>query len=336
MGGLCKHKETGNRGVVLGVLKKGITTAKVQWESSGETTDVSLVQLEHVESPSFCVEKLSEIGSDVLKYIARLSGITNEIKMPQYYLNADEEKLLLPDNLFKDRKPPAFHNCSTECTTDPQICPKRVLAKTVESLSNEMVSNIMGEVIKMTSENTNNQSTEVDLNEPDEEKRKQREMKRQLMVKLLNIENQCLRLAFLQCTALKVLKLFLTTNEYSQHFLFPSVYEKEETAEKCDVIKWIMSHVVSKSIQQLKLKNIISIAEIERSESILQLNYVKCKSEEYLNKVLNSDVPKHQPQQTLQDDLKRFTPCLVRPSSSRFGMSSTFSDAPSGMYLLAK
>lgn len=321
MGGLCKHKETGKTGVVLGVLKKGITTAKIQWESSGETTDVLLTQLEHIEPIPFSISKLSGITLDLLKYISRLSGITNEIEMPQYDLT-DEEKLLLPD---KKPKPVVFKR--SYCSPEPQVCPKRVLTKTVESLSNEMVSNIMGEVIKMSSDNTINQDVEV--NEPDEEQRNQRELKIQLMLKLLNIENDSLRLAFIQCAALKTLQLLLTTNEFSQHFLIPCVFDKDEDVEKTDAIKWIMLHVVNKSIQQCKSKSIVSVAEIERAESILQLNYVKCKSEEYLNKTSEKSLAKCPVNSTLQQQENEFkipAACMLRPSSSQFGMSLGLSD----------
>lgn len=338
MGGLCKEKESGKKGVVLGILKRSTTTAKVQWETNGETAYVPVTQLEHIEPPPFCIHKLTGITLEVLKNIARLSGITNQIKMPQCHLTPEEEKLLVPESALKERKKTRgdlFHACSS----DPQLfAAKRNVAKSVESLSNEMVSNIMGEIRKMSSEKTVSQDS-AEVGDADEEQKKQVEIKKQLIVKLLNTERECLQLAFLQLAALKVLNLLLTTNEYSQHFLFPSVFDKEHTddGEKTDTIKWIMTHVVSKSVQPCKLKNIVSIAEIERAESILQLNYVKCKSEEDLNTIFNTEVtvPSRKfPQQSDCSDfrniLERPTPCHLRPSSSRFGMSLVFSDGTNG------
>lgn len=341
MGGLCKHKETGKKGVVLGILKRGITTAKVQWETNCETADVPIALLEHIEPTPFCVQKLTGVTLELLKMITQLSGITNEIKMPHYHLTVDEEKLLLPESTRRKTLNDVFHGCSS----DPQLCQvknpdncKRNLAKTVESLSNEMVSNIMGEIRKMSSEKAVNQDeTEAEVNE------ERMEMKRQLMIKLLNIEHESLQLAFMQCAALKTLSLLLATNNYSQHFLFPSVFDKETSCEDTtDAIKWIMSHVVNKSIQQCKLKSIVSIAEIERAESILQLNYVKCKSEEDLNKIFNTEIKLPQ-QQSSQSDTNEFrnilewpTTCLLRPSSSRLCMSLAFSDTTASCKSLTK
>lgn len=331
MGGLCKHKETGKKGVVLGILKKGITTARVQWENSGESADVPLTVLEHIESTPFCINKLTGVNVELLKYIARLSGVTNEVKMPQYNLTVEEEKLLQPESAIKERK--LFYGCAS----DSHLCPpnknqdscKKVSAKTFESLSNELLSNIMGEIRKMGIEKTASPEDE-DSNEPDEQ---QKELKQQLLVKLLTVENECLRLAFLQCAAFKALNILLTTNEYSQHFLFPSVFDKEETTEKTDVIKWIMSHVVNKSIQQCKLRQIISMAEIERAESMLQLNHVRCKSEEDFSKVFNAEtkVPKHPKNAMPHSEMfKNHSSCLLPPCTSRFGMSTAFSDTTTG------
>lgn len=61
MGGLCQQKDTGKRAIILGILKKGITTVKVQWEANGETADVPIAQLEHIEPIPFCVSKLTGI-----------------------------------------------------------------------------------------------------------------------------------------------------------------------------------------------------------------------------------------------------------------------------------
>lgn len=58
MGGLCKHKTTGKKAVVLGILNKGITTVKVQWEVDGDISDVPVIQLEHIEPVPFSISKL--------------------------------------------------------------------------------------------------------------------------------------------------------------------------------------------------------------------------------------------------------------------------------------
>lgn len=59
MGGLCKHKSSGKRAIVLGMLKKGMTTVKIQWENDGEVSDVPYTQLECIEPNPFAVNKFT-------------------------------------------------------------------------------------------------------------------------------------------------------------------------------------------------------------------------------------------------------------------------------------
>lgn len=66
MGGLCKHKTTGKRGIVLGIRKKGATSVKVQWEVDGDVSDVLISLLEHIEPTPFCVNKLN--GTQFLQF----------------------------------------------------------------------------------------------------------------------------------------------------------------------------------------------------------------------------------------------------------------------------
>lgn len=97
MGGICKHKTTGKKAIVLGILKKGITTVNVQWDSDGGVSDVTISNLEFVEPPPFSINKFIGLTPHVLLQIARLSGITNEIAMPNFDLTEDEQMLLQPN-----------------------------------------------------------------------------------------------------------------------------------------------------------------------------------------------------------------------------------------------
>lgn len=59
MGGMCKHKNTGKKAIILGILKKGITVVKVQWIAEGDVSDVSIALLEHIVFSPFSSAKLS-------------------------------------------------------------------------------------------------------------------------------------------------------------------------------------------------------------------------------------------------------------------------------------
>lgn len=59
MGGYCKHKSTGKKAIVLGILKRGTTTVNVQWEGEGGISDISLSNLEYIEPSPFVIAKFT-------------------------------------------------------------------------------------------------------------------------------------------------------------------------------------------------------------------------------------------------------------------------------------
>lgn len=58
IGGYCKHKGTSRTAIVLGIFKRGLTIANVQWESDGTVADVLVSNLEYVDSVTFNISKL--------------------------------------------------------------------------------------------------------------------------------------------------------------------------------------------------------------------------------------------------------------------------------------
>lgn len=59
MGGHCRHRVIGKKGIILGILKKGLTTVNVQWEAEGGVSDVSISNLENIEMQPFDTSKFS-------------------------------------------------------------------------------------------------------------------------------------------------------------------------------------------------------------------------------------------------------------------------------------
>lgn len=269
MGGFCKHKATGKKAIVLGILKKGITTVNVQWEQDGGVSDVSISNLDYIEPDPFSTEKMFGLTSSDLLQIARLSGITNEISFPSFELT-DEEKILLNGSIKKSSYSGIASN------SESRIQSKQVteLPRSVESLTNEMVSNIMGAVRRIRTEKFNVSHSESDVNFA-VEKQKISEDKhletRLLENKMLILEGEHLKLAFLQFAAVKVLGLFVTSPLFKEHYLLNDIKEQNITVS----IKTIMMALISKSIGQCKLRNIISLSEIERAQSVLHFMYTK-------------------------------------------------------------
>lgn len=277
MGGLCKHKSTGMKAIILGILKRGITTVNVQWESDGGISDVSISNLEYIEPVPFEITKLTPVTPHLLLHIARISGITNEISFPSYELTENEELLLNPT---ESKSSTSSSGENLKCRSDSQLHNQNSTTErptTVESLTNQMVSVIMGEVKRISTEKIKSSLSESTITDSSDNLNK--DVKKNIETKilerkLLDIEDESLKLAFLQFVALKVLGIFITSTSFADFFSTSAKTKPEDAV----YMKEIMHSIVDKSIDQCKLPNIIGVAELERAESILHLSYMKCRS----------------------------------------------------------
>ncbi|KAF5301595.1 hypothetical protein FQR65_LT08900 [Abscondita terminalis] len=310
MGGMCRHKNTGRKAIVLGILKKGITVVKVQWIPENDFSDISASLLEHVESEPFNCSKLTGLTTDLLKQIGRISGIMEDIKLPEIKLTCAEENLLKPDNT--NVKSLTTWGDTWRSNSDSQINNqvsqsndnKNCLMKTVESITNEIMSNIMCEVTKVNTEkmmSTQSASTITATPENSEREILKREAK-QLKLKLLNVEGLWLRMTVMQFSAMKVLNVLLTSGKYLDAFLANNQFDLKEF-DKVEIengdeslyesIREIMCSLVNNGISHCKLKNIVHMVEFERAHSILHYSYIKSRTQNELERDQGSYKPSY-------------------------------------------
>ncbi|KAK4883685.1 hypothetical protein RN001_007004 [Aquatica leii] len=296
MGGLCRHKNTGQKAVILGILKKGITVVKVQWIPENDVSDISTSLLEHLESEPFNCSNLTGVTTDLLKQIGRVSGIMEDIRLPIIKLTCAEEKLLKPENIagkrcttwgdtWRSNSDSQVHN-QTNSTSENKNC----LMKTVESITNEIMCNIMCEMKKVSTEKTmsTQSASTIKTASEDIDREIMRRDAKQLKLKLLNIEALCLRMSVIQFSAMKVLNVLLTSGKYLDAFLANNQFNLKDS-DKSDAndseenlyasIKEIMCSLANNSISHCKLKNIVHMVEFERAQNILHYSYVKSRTQ---------------------------------------------------------
>ncbi|XP_033633807.1 probable E3 ubiquitin-protein ligase HERC1 isoform X2 [Asterias rubens] len=79
IGGRCIHKQTCREATLLGMLKEGGTSAKVQWEDADSTiSDCAISNLEPMEPAGFEPAHLKGLTASMLCDLALLSGIADE------------------------------------------------------------------------------------------------------------------------------------------------------------------------------------------------------------------------------------------------------------------
>ncbi|KAJ7986812.1 hypothetical protein DPEC_G00332260 [Dallia pectoralis] len=78
-GGLCLHKPSGRRAILLGVLKEGSPMAKLQWEEADlSVSDIPLSSLEPCDVPQCDVSRFRDLKPSVLIDLIFLTGLLEE------------------------------------------------------------------------------------------------------------------------------------------------------------------------------------------------------------------------------------------------------------------
>lgn len=249
----------------------GVTTVNVQWEHDQAVSDVAISNLEFIEPEAFNVAKFSGLNTDLLLQLARLSGITDEISFPLYEFSDEDETILNAESKRSGNEEMVHSNSDSQVNVKPPQ-DKRV-SRTVETLTNEIVTSILDEVTKIASS-----QSETLLREQNSDVVKNLDSNTEtveLQRKYAAVEEKFMKLAFLQFSALKTLGCFVMTSQFTELFLV----NDQKTPQETDCLREIMYSLVDKGIDQCKLENIITVADAERVMSILHMNHAKNKCE---------------------------------------------------------
>ncbi|XP_046401290.1 probable E3 ubiquitin-protein ligase HERC1 isoform X2 [Ischnura elegans] len=221
VGGQCIHRPSARKATILGTLKQGLTSVKVQWDDiEAGISDAPLNTLDPVDALPFNTNKLIGVSADIFDQISRLSGVTNELHFPQIDIST-LESLGTMQNQSDQHKLKRRHSSSLD-GWKPQSSASEELGKgtssrTMESLTNDMVSSLIDELAKrwvLASEDRHtrpNGQSDGGLRS------------RATDVKLLDHEAACLRFSFLQMSALKALQTLLSCGHYVEMLLVPKM-----------------------------------------------------------------------------------------------------------------
>lgn len=165
------------------------------------------------------MSKFSGVNCDIFLQIVRLAGLTDEITFPQCELSHREMQSLnmnLKQNNLKRRHSFNTKTSISESSENSMEMDSRLMsARTVESLTNAMVSNIIGEVTRRESVEKNL----IDQEQMTEGVEQDLQIARVAQQKLIKCENLCIKLSWLQLAALKSLAVLLGCNKFLELLL---------------------------------------------------------------------------------------------------------------------
>ncbi|KAE8748468.1 hypothetical protein FOCC_FOCC004763 [Frankliniella occidentalis] len=296
VGGRCIYRPFGRSCIVLGTLKPGLASVKVQWED-GCVGDAQINGLHPLEPVPFSLSKLPLVSGDILIQISRIAGLTGELVFPECETNSEELKIEEDIKIDKPQLDVSISDIPGQTATQPL----KPTARSVETLTNQMVFNIIGEVTRrnsaellegLSSSQPTSQDTSV-CTAPAEVKIGEQ--------KFLNCEAISLQVAFLQLAALKSLSAFLNSSQYLEMLLVPSstsscAEENFSMGEDCckmkeelitelklkEALRHILNGLVNKSVEVCHFRQLASVRDLERIQAIFHQAHMRsCANETF-------------------------------------------------------
>ncbi|XP_066448386.1 probable E3 ubiquitin-protein ligase HERC1 isoform X1 [Eleutherodactylus coqui] len=326
VGGRCVHKQTGRHATLLGVVKEGSTSAKVQWDEAEITisfptfwspSDTPLYNLEPCDPPPFDV--------------ARFRGLTSSTLLDLTYLTGIHEDPGKSGAKRHEKK----HRHESEEKGDPEQkadCEPADRATEEKTISN-MASKSENESITLLSE-----TAAIDQHHSVDGKRKSHDhISRSHDV--AQSEIRAVQLSYINLGAMKSLGALLSCSKYAELLLIPKVLAENghnsdcasspvvhEDVEMRAALQFLMRHMVKRAVMRSPIKRALGLADLERAQSMIYKLVVHGLLEEQFGSRIRQDID----QQAEDNDQvhQAQTPVTTSPSASSTTsfMSSSLED----------
>ncbi|KAG9489664.1 hypothetical protein GDO78_005551 [Eleutherodactylus coqui] len=318
VGGRCVHKQTGRHATLLGVVKEGSTSAKVQWDEAEITiSDTPLYNLEPCDPPPFDV--------------ARFRGLTASTLLDLTYLTGIHEDPGKSGAKRHEKK----HRHESEEKGDPEQkadCEPADRATEEKTISN-MASKSENESITLLSE-----TAAIDQHHSVDGKRKSHDhISRSHDV--AQSEIRAVQLSYINLGAMKSLGALLSCSKYAELLLIPKVLAENghnsdcasspvvhEDVEMRAALQFLMRHMVKRAVMRSPIKRALGLADLERAQSMIYKLVVHGLLEEQFGSRIRQDID----QQAEDNDQvhQAQTPVTTSPSASSTTsfMSSSLED----------
>ncbi|XP_078541321.1 putative E3 ubiquitin-protein ligase HERC1 isoform X2 [Lissotriton helveticus] len=278
VGGRCIHKQTGRHATLLGVVKEGSTSAKVQWDEAEITisfptfwspSDTPLYNLEPCEPMPFDVSRFRGLTASVLLDLTFLTGIHEDLgkqttkRHDKKHRHESEEK------------------CDTEQKTDGEYtCDLRPGSGFEEARGNCTATSKLENEIASFSLDAPPLGVDVP-HLPMEGKRKNHEH----TVRnhdIVQSENRAVQLSYIYLGAMKSLSALLSCSKYAELLLIPKALAENghnsdcasspvvhEDVEMRAALQFLMRHMVKRAVMRSPIKRALGLADLERAQAII-------------------------------------------------------------------
>ncbi|XP_041442593.1 probable E3 ubiquitin-protein ligase HERC1 isoform X2 [Xenopus laevis] len=329
VGGRCVHKQTGRHATLLGVVKEGSTSAKVQWDEAEITisfptfwspSDTPLYNLEPCDPPPFDVTRFRGLTASALLDLTYLTGIHEE---PGKVCAKRHEKKHRHES---EEKGDIEQRGDADITTEVRI--------TEDTKSNSIVPKLENESGPPLGE-----TTQVDIQHHSTDGKRKSHDHIPRSHDVAQSEIRAVQLSYINLGAMKSLGTLLSCSKYAELLLIPKVLADNGHNSDCasspvvheDVeiraaLQFLMRHMVKRAVMRSPIKRALGLADLERAQAMIYKLVVHGLLEEQFGSRFKQDL--EQPAEETDQAQQAQTPVTTSPSASSTTsfMSSSLED----------
>uniref|UniRef100_A0A8D0TJ20 HECT-type E3 ubiquitin transferase n=1 Tax=Sus scrofa TaxID=9823 RepID=A0A8D0TJ20_PIG len=278
VGGRCVHKQTGRHATLLGVVKEGSTSAKVQWDEAEITisfptfwspSDTPLYNLEPCEPLPFDVARFRGLTASVLLDLTYLTGIHEDMgkqstkRHEKKHRHESEEK----GDVEQKTESESALDTRTGLTSDDVKSQGTTISKSENEIASFSLDSAMPAV------ESQHQITEG--------KRKNHEHVSKNH-DIAQSEIRAVQLSYIYLGAMKSLSALLGCSKYAELLLIPKVLAENghnsdcasspvvhEDVEMRAALQFLMRHMVKRAVMRSPIKRALGLADLERAQAMI-------------------------------------------------------------------
>uniref|UniRef100_A0A3Q2XK51 HECT-type E3 ubiquitin transferase n=1 Tax=Hippocampus comes TaxID=109280 RepID=A0A3Q2XK51_HIPCM len=289
VGGRCVHKQTGRHATLLGVVKEGSTSAKVQWDEAEITiSDTPLYNLEPCEPLPFDVTRFCGLTASLLLDLTYLTSIHEETAA-KLSARRHERRHLANHNELRDvcigsGTVPNTTTCDLRVSHSLDEVKAHVAPKSESDISSAGGGGVGG--------NDTPFHAPVEGNRKKGHEHGSRSHEPYPSFTATQSEIHAVQLSYLYLGAMKTLSVLLSCSKYAELLLIPKVLPEssghnadvntntsasttatspicQEEVEMRAALQFLMRHMVKRAVLRSPIKRALGLSDLERAQAMI-------------------------------------------------------------------
>uniref|UniRef100_A0A667Y6L3 HECT-type E3 ubiquitin transferase n=1 Tax=Myripristis murdjan TaxID=586833 RepID=A0A667Y6L3_9TELE len=282
VGGRCVHKQTGRHATLLGVVKEGSTSAKVQWDEA-EITISFPTFWSPSDTPLYNLEPCEPLPFDV----ARFRGLTASLLLDLTYLTSIHEDTATKLSARRHDKKHLSSN-TVPVTTGSDLRVSHSLDEVKAHVApNSKSENEISSVASAGMGGSETLLTAASHTPADGNRKKGHEHGTRShepspsSAAATQSEIHAVQLSYLYLGAMKALSALLSCSKYAELLLIPKVHRPasgstavtspvcQEEVEMRAALQFLMRHMVKRAVMRSPIKRALGLADLERAQAMI-------------------------------------------------------------------